>query len=421
MSRSRWSRCLVLGAGALLALGGCAEPVTPAGERPEVAPPEGPPSRVVAVSDVGAVRLEAHFTDLRAGATQDMAILDHLIYLVDNAPSGAIIRAAIHNISANGVQAAFQRAKDRGVTVYVVHSGHQYPGTPGDDADTSPEDLQRYLDGGAGTRFRWCTAGGTLAGSGYDGCISRDPSALMHSKLVLISRTKDTGGTVRDNVVWLGSANMTYATGANSYNNTVTVYGDKSFYDGFVGEYWTKLWNKTAFTGNDYYDSSSGRGYFGGSAANLQVYASPEQGTDLVYNRLTYIDPDTACAVRVAEAMWTSGRKNVAELLVAKKRQGCWVSVAVGSIDSEVLAVLRGAGIAVRKINTHDKFILVKGRYAGSADVRRLVFTGSHNLSHSANYINDELFVKLEEYDIYTAFRYSWERMTADEDATTYP
>ena len=421
MCRWKWSRCLVLGAGALLAAGGCAEPVTPAGGRPEVAPPEGPPSRVVAVSDVGTVRLEAHFTDLRGGATQDMAILDHLIHLVDGAPSGAIIRAAIHNISANVVQAAFQRAKDRGVTVYVVHSGHRYPGSPGDDADTSPEDLQRYLDGGAGTRFRWCTAGGTLSGNGYDGCISRDPSALMHSKLVLISRTKDAGGTVRDNVVWLGSANLTYATGANSYNNTVTVYGDKTFYDGFVGEYWTKLWNKTGFTNNDYYDSSSGRGYFGGSVANLQVYASPEQGTDLVYNRLAYIDPDTACAVRVAEAMWTSGRKNVAELLVAKKRQGCWVSVAVGSIDAEVLAVLRNAGIAVRKIDTHDKFILVKGRYAGSADVRRLVFTGSHNLSHSANYINDELFVKLEEYGIYTAFRYSWERMTADEDATAYP
>ena len=421
MSRSLGRRCLVLGAGALLAFGACSEPVTTAGERPEVAPPGGPPSRVVAVSTVGTVRLEAHFTDLTGGATQDMSILNHLIYLVDNAPSGAIIRAAIHNISANVVQAAFQRAKDRGVTVYVVHSGHHYPGAPDDDGDTSPEDLQRYLDGGAGTRFRWCTNGGTLAGAGYDGCIARDPSALMHSKLVLISRTRDNAGAVQDNVVWLGSANMTYATGANTYNNTVTVYGDRTFYDGFVGEYWTKLWNKTSFTGNDYYDSSSGRGYFGGSVANLQVYASPEQGTDLVYNRLTYVDPDADCAIRVAEAMFNDTRKNVAELLVAKKRQGCWVSVAVGSIGGESLAILRNAGIAVTKINTHDKFILVKGRYAGSADVRRLVFTGSHNLSHSANYINDELFVKLEEYNIYTAFRYSWERMTADENATVYP
>jgi phosphatidylserine/phosphatidylglycerophosphate/cardiolipin synthase-like enzyme len=93
----------------------------------------------------------------------------------------------------------------------------------------------------------------------------------------------------------------------------------------------------------------------------------------------------------------------------------------VGSIGSQALSTLRNAGIAVRRINTHDKFILVKGRYAGSTATRRIVFTGSHNLSHSANYLNDELFVKLEDNNIYAAFRYSWERMTADEDVYTYP
>jgi len=384
-------------------------------------PPSAPAARATAASNIGAVRLESHFTDMSGGVTQDLAILNHLIYLIDNTPAGATIRTAIHNISANTVQAAFQRAKDRGVNVYVVHSGNHAPGDPSDDGDTSPEDLQKYLDGGAGTRFRWCNTGGTLAGAGWDGCIARQSSALMHSKLLLISRTRDNTGAVRDYVTWFGSANMTYATGSNTYNNTVTVYGDRTLYDNFVGEYWTKLWNRTSYAGNDYYDSATGRGYFGGSVANLQVYASPEQQTDLVYNRLTYIDPDTSCAIRVAENMFNDTRSNVAELLVAKKRQGCWVSVAVGSIGSRSLAILRGAGIAVRRINTHDKFILVKGKYAGSAVTRRIVFTGSHNLSESANYLNDELFVKLEDDTIYASFRYSWERMTADEDGYTYP
>lgn len=400
-----------------LALGACErEPV--ASRAPA---PGGGPARVMAASDIGVVRLEAHFTDLRGGATQDLSILNHLIYLIDNAPAGATIRAAIHNISANTVQSALQRAKDRGVVVYAVHSGNHAPGDPDDDGDTSPEDLQKYLDGGAGTRFRWCNTGGTLAGAGWDGCIAKHASAIMHSKLVLISRTKDETGAVRDYVSWFGSANMTFATGSNTYNNTVTVYGDRTLYDNFVGEYWAKLWNRTSFANNDYYDSATGRGYFGGSVANLQVYASPEQQTDIVYNRLTYIDPDTSCAIRVAENMFNDTRSNVAELLVAKKRQGCWVSVAVGSIGSQSLAILRNAGIAVRRINTHDKFILVKGKYAGSTQTRRIVFTGSHNLSESANYLNDELFVKLEDDAIYAGFRYSWERMTADEDVYTYP
>jgi phosphatidylserine/phosphatidylglycerophosphate/cardiolipin synthase-like enzyme len=386
-----------------------------------VAAPTAAPARVMAASTIGTVRLEAHFTDMRAGVTQDMSILNHLIYLIDNAPAGATIRTAIHNISANVVQAALQRAKDRGVNVYVVLSGNHHPGDPADDGDTSPEDLQRYLDGGAGTRFRWCVNGGTYTGLGWDGCIAREASAIMHSKLVLISSTKDATGAARSYVTWFGSANMTYATGSNTYNNTVTVYGDRTLYDNFVGEYWTKLWNKTSFAGNDYYDSGTGRGYFGGSVANLQVYASPEQQTDLVYNRLTYIDPDTSCAIRVAENMFNDTRSNVAELLVAKKRGGCWVSVAVGSIGSQSLSILRNAGIEVRRINTHDKFILVKGKYAGSTATRRIVFTGSHNLSHSANYLNDELFVKLEDDTIYAGFRYSWERMTADEDVYRYP
>jgi len=396
------------------------EPVRSPAEAPRAEPPAAP-SGVMASSTIGSVRLEAHFTDLRGGATQDLSILNHLIYLIDNAPAGATIRAAIHNISANIVQNALQRAKDRGVTVYVVHSGHHHPGDPADDGDTSPEDLQKYLDGGAGTRFRWCVSGGSYTGAGWDGCIARHESALMHSKLVLISRTKDATGADRDYVTWFGSANMTYATGANSYNNTVTVYGDKAFYDKFVTEYYAKLWSKTSYSGNDYYDSASGRGYFSGSVANLTVYASPEQQTDLVYNRLSYIDPDTSCAIRVAEAMFNDTRSNIADLLVAKKRAGCWVSVAVGSIGSQSLSILRNAGIAVRKINTHDKFILVKGKYAGSTTTRRIVFTGSHNLSHSANYINDELLVKLEDDAIYAGFRYSWERMTADEDVYLYP
>jgi phosphatidylserine/phosphatidylglycerophosphate/cardiolipin synthase-like enzyme len=85
---------------------------------------------------------------------------------------------------------------------------------------------------------------------------------------------------------------------------------------------------------------------------------------------------------------------------------------------SQALATLCNAGIAVRRINTHDKFILLKGRYAGSPATRRIVFTGSHNLSHSANYLNDELFVKLEDDTTYASVRYSWERMTEDEDVT---
>ena len=161
MKTSSSSSRLALAAAAALALAACeAAPSVVTPDRETASAPQAP-SRVMAAATSGTVRMEAHFTDLRAGATQDMSILNHVIYLIDNAPAGSTIRTAIHNISANVVQAALQRAKDRGVTVYVVVSGNHHPGDPADDGDTSPEDLQAYLDGGSGARFRWCVNGGS--------------------------------------------------------------------------------------------------------------------------------------------------------------------------------------------------------------------------------------------------------------------
>ena len=82
---------------------------------------------------------------------------------------------------------------------------------------------------------------------------------------------------------------------------------------------------------------------------------------------------------------------------------------------------LRSARITVRKTNTHDKFFAIRGRYNGSNAVRYHVLTGSHNMTKSALRDNDELLVRLEDYSTYYAFRKHWERMTADEDAFTYP
>jgi phosphatidylserine/phosphatidylglycerophosphate/cardiolipin synthase-like enzyme len=82
--------------------------------------------------------------------------------------------------------------------------------------------------------------------------------------------------------------------------------------------------------------------------------------------------------------------------------QEVWV---VGSsIQPTSLSKLKKAGIPVRKNEVHDKTILVHAKFAGSADNRHLVFTGSHNWTYSANYRNDELFVRLESEDLYKSY-----------------
>ena len=63
----------------------------------------------------------------------------------------------------------------------------------------------------------------------------------------------------------------------------------------------------------------------------------------------------------------------------------------------------------------HDKLILIDAKVDGER--KRLVFTGSHNLTASANAINDELFIGLRGASIYNAYVAHFDRVFAASDA----
>jgi phosphatidylserine/phosphatidylglycerophosphate/cardiolipin synthase-like enzyme len=173
----------------------------------------------------------------------------------------------------------------------------------------------------------------------------------------------------------------------------------------FGTQLWYPLCAENTYPDNDFYVASAPRGYFGSSASHVQVYASPEQTTDLVVNRLNYLDADDSCRVRVLEASITSGRMAVVNKLVSLHQQGCHTWVDVGSIDAQPLSALKAADIPVHTSPVHDKAIIIYGRYAGSTADRTLVFTGSHNLTASALRYNDEILVKVEDSQaMYDAF-----------------
>ena len=79
---------------------------------------------------------------------------------------------------------------------------------------------------------------------------------IMHTKLFTFSTTKDPNGVLRDHVVWFGSANMTHATGAKTFNNTITIYGDQELYQSVNG-YFAHLFDQKHYAGNDYYDADA--------------------------------------------------------------------------------------------------------------------------------------------------------------------
>lgn len=340
-------------------------------------------------------RVDLTFNDPVANGGRDLTMLNKLIALFDGAPAGSTVRIGLYSITANIVYRAIERAVNRGVNVYVVHNGEDQKST-----DDSPQALANLL----GSRHRWCDHGSSSLAYG-GGCLSNSHTGLMHMKYILFSATKDAGGTTRNWVTWIGSANMTYGSGSDLFNNSFTFYNDKTLYDEFYNHIWVAQWNERTYSNNDFYVASLPRGYFGSPDSNSTVYAAPEQNTDQVVNRLNYVKPDADCRIRVMEASINDTRIDVVKKLVALKNGGCKVWVDVGNIHSEALATFKAAGIPVHKSPVHDKMILIYSKYGDSTTNRTIVLSGSHNLSLSALVHNDELLIKVTDSQaMYDAF-----------------
>jgi phosphatidylserine/phosphatidylglycerophosphate/cardiolipin synthase-like enzyme len=350
---------------------------------------------VVAAATLGSSRVWAHFTDPLASGGSDPTILREFERLIDAAPAGSAIKCAIHSITRVEPADALVRARDRGVEVQVVVDGNV--------AASTRAGAVRLRDLGADVRF--CT------GNSGGGCVTSNVGN-MHVKLLTLSATSDPDGAVRRSVCWFGSPNLTATTGMARFNDTVTVYDDTTLHTGF-GRYFRALWDARSYPGNDFYDAAARRGYYRGATAT--VFASPAQRLDLVRSRLNDLKPASSCRIRVAQAQFTDGRRGLADLLVAHKRRGCGVWVAVGfdadggaNIGPTALRTLKNAGIPVRKQLIHSKFVLVAGNFSG--EFRRRVYTGSHNWTYSANYDNDEIFVRMlaetgDRHPLYDAYR----------------
>lgn len=340
---------------------------------------------------IGSVPVDLTFNEPAEGV-EDLAQLQHLARLIDDAPAGSTIRAAIYSLTASEIYDPLERAKARGVRIQAVVS-----------SDSKQFQTSQKLATLLGPDFHWCDHGD--AATYGEACISTDPSGIMHAKYWLFSATKDSTGTARQEVTWISSSNQTHSSGTKLFNNTLTYYGDHELYTSMGAEIWTPMWEERSYPGNDFYVASGPRGIAGSDATASKVYASPEQTTDLVLNRLDYVTPDANCRIRVMQNMINDTRGAVVDKVVALKKGGCKVWVVAESIGAANLKKFTDAGISVRHRSVHDKAFIISARYAGSAAPRPVILTGSHNLSESALKRNDELLLKVSDSQpLYDAF-----------------
>ncbi len=348
-----------------------------------------------------------HFTNPASSTLSKENITDEVVRLIWSVPSGGKIHAAIHSLSVDKVAHALVCAqKERGVTVKVVEDGGI--ATPRKDMSNAA----RHLEGGLPSDHL------TYCGQGTDhewSCIQKGKKAIMHTKMFLFSTATAPDGKVANNVVWFGSANMTKATGQNSLNNTVTVYGDAQLYQGALG-YYRDLQAKKNVADDDYFNH-------GGKvvAPSARLFLSPSPTTDLWKDRLDQVIPGADCAIVVAHAYILDTRSVVVQKLRSLANKGCTVKVIGPKKDTKaeqdkqfspsMLAVLDGKPSAgVPKIETriakiHEKYMIVHARFGEQPTVvRDFVFTGSHNLTGPANNKNDELLARLDGNPVAAAF-----------------
>lgn len=332
----------------------------------------------------------AHFSNPPAYGGRDHTIHTEVIRLINNTPKGAWIRGTIYSLSVQPVARALVAAQERGVNVTILLDGKNL--TSGTKAVPIIQQLK-------GARF--CT----YAPAAYENktrsggaCLSTSDSGDLHTKMFVFSRTTDPNGTPRSWVSWIGSANMTYASGAEQFNNAVTIYGDVALYRS-LDRYFIDSWNRRHFAGNDYYDAKTRRGYY--LTPTASVYASPEGkgGTDTIVARLNDLQPTKKCQVRIGMNFVTGARPQLLKLVKQFRAKGCAVFMVIGgnkTVDSDratYTSLIKGGVLVRRTANVHDKFFMIYGKFDGRYESR--VFTGSQNWSGSALHTNDEVFVKL--------------------------
>lgn len=331
---------------------------------------------------IGGYPVWAHFTNPTSG--RDYTIHAELKRLIDAAPAGSVIAGAIHSLSIDWIADALLAAQTRGVTVMVVIDGKNTA-----SSDPAVATIKRL------TYHKFCNNS-----SGGRACISTSADGDMHTKMFTFSATTDPTGAPRSNVSWFGSANLSYRSGTDAFNNAVTVYGDAALRDG-LNRNFSDMWYRRHYAGNDYYDAASGRGYYLAAAAD--VYASPEgvNQTDTIVNRLNDMTPDGNCRVRIGMAAVTAGRPGLVDQVKRFTAGGCRVWMVVGGSSTNGIAMTQSvynellrAGVSLRrKDKVHDKFFLTYGKYGSSYQFK--VYTGSQNWTQDALNENDEIFVKM--------------------------
>ena len=329
--------------------------------------------------------------------SEKRAIFRHINKTIDSTPAGATIRIAVYSFAEARTSKRLIAAHERGVKVQLIFNDHTI---------YKPERrLQSVLGSNPRARSfaRFCE--GTCRGG----------KGNMHQKVFLFTRAG-----AAENVVMVGSNNMTRNNAVNQWSDIYTVVGDPALFFTYAGVFDQMKRDVPQTTP---YIQAEINGY------GPQFYPRPEttQLDDPIYLALSQVTclgaaegygelvtlPDGTTQwvsrIRISHHAWNGDRGRYLALKVAAlKRAGCDVRVIYGvGIGGVVKNILTRAAVpmssgTVKGVRTHQKVFTVSGVYAGNP-ASTVVWNGSHNWSNGA-LRRDDVVLRINTPEVYAQY-----------------
>lgn len=344
------------------------------------------------------------------GVAEQRAIFSHVNKTIDATPPGATIRFAIYSFAEESTATRLINAYRRGVHVQLIFNAHK--------VYAQERRLQAVLGRNPNRRSFAMFCEGSCRGV----------KGQMHQKVFLFSKAG-----AAENVVMVGSNNMTRNNAVNQWSDIYTVTGDPALYFTYAGVFDQMKadvpqtrpfisarvnsfgpdfypYPRVSQADDPLYQALSNISCTGAAEGYGALSATDVDGNGLLDDRVTVL--------RIAQHAWNGERGVYLAQKVAQLYQsGCDVKVIYGvGIGRVVKNSLARAGVPMTggrtKKKTHQKLMFLSGVYEGDP-ASALVWNGSHNWSDGA-LRRDDVVLRVDSLDAFNQYNANFEDIWAN-------
>jgi uncharacterized protein YjdB len=230
--------------------------------------------------------------------------------------------------------------------------------------------------------------------------VAGSSGTIMHSKYAAFEQARDSTGTIRDNVIWITSANLNGSSGGKKSNVSIAIFDDKAAYDGIVKTIWNA---QVTHTFTSAFRAAMANGIT--TDSGVVLYPSPRSTRATTTDeQIAAVDVEAKflqqaaqsgtkrdCKVYAIHSLFSTSRSGILSGMNGLENQGCDVKVVLGTnaltdiVDAyfSMSTDLRNTIDRVEFANVHDKTMSVSYT-RGNGQRSQSTFGGSANFNSTS-------------------------------------